>query len=115
MTLRQSKRLAAEISLDETIGCDNEGNNMTLSDTLAVEGADVEDEVSYKLDSVLLRSAINTELTPSEQQIIKWRYGFSNQNRKTQQEVSEILGISRSYVSRIEKRAISKLKKRFEK
>lgn len=114
MTMRQSKRLSAEISLDETIGCDSEGNNMTLSDTLAVEGVDVEDEVSYKLDAAKLYDAVDSELTPSEQQIIKWRYGLCGGKRKTQQEVSEILGISRSYVSRIEKKAIKKLKKRFE-
>lgn len=115
MTLRASKRLSAEVSLDETIGCDSEGNNMTLSDTLAVEGADVEDEVSFKLDSRRLYSAIETELSPSEQQIIRWRYGLGNKKRKTQQEVSDILGISRSYVSRIEKKAIRKLKKKFDK
>lgn len=115
MQLRASKRLSAEISLDETIGCDSEGNNMTLSDTLAAEGADVEDEVSLRLDSGKLYSAIEAELSPSEQQIIRWRYGLCNQKRKTQQEVSDILGISRSYVSRIEKKAIHKLKKCFDK
>lgn len=115
MTMRTAKRLSAEVSLDETIGCDNEGNNMTLSDTLAVEGADVEEEVSYKIDAARLYSAIEKALTPSEQQIIRWRYGLDNKKRKTQQEVSDILGISRSYVSRIEKKAIKKLQKQFDK
>ncbi len=114
MTLRSAKRLGAEISLDESIGCDSEGNNMTLSDTLAIEGADVEEEVSLRLDAVKLRRAIKSELTPSEQQIICWRYGLGGGKRKTQQEVSELMGISRSYVSRIEKKAIKKLKKSFE-
>ncbi len=114
MTMRSSKRLSAEISLDESIGCDSEGNNMTLSDTLAVDGADVEEEVSLRIDSQKLRNAIKKDLTPSEQQIISWRYGLAGGRRKTQQEVSELLGISRSYVSRIEKRAIKKLKKSFE-
>ncbi|MBQ7793084.1 MAG: RNA polymerase sporulation sigma factor SigK [Clostridia bacterium] len=114
MSMRSNKRRASEISLDETIGCDGEGNNMTLSDTLAVEGADVEEEVSFKLDTIKLRAAIESELTPSEQQIIRWRYGLDNGRRKTQQEVSEHLGISRSYVSRIEKKAINKLKKSFD-
>ena len=113
--MRTAKRLSAEVSLDETIGCDSEGNNMTLSDTLAVEGADVEEEVSYKIDSARLYSALEQALTPSEQQIIRWRYGLDNKKRKTQQEVSDILGISRSYVSRIEKKAIKKLKKQFDK
>lgn len=114
MTMRSSKRLSSEISLDETIGCDSEGNNMTLSDTLAVEGADVEDVVSLRIDSEKLKSAIQTELTPSERQIICWRYGLTGEKRKTQQEVSEKLGISRSYVSRIEKKAVKKLRKSFE-
>lgn len=98
MTMRSSKRLSAEISLDESIGCDSEGNNMTLSDTLAVDGADVEEEVSLRIDSEKLRQAIEKDLTPSEQQIICWRYGLKGGKRKTQQEVSELLGISRSYV-----------------
>lgn len=98
MVMRSNKRMTAEISLDESIGCDSEGNNMTLSDTLAVDGADVEDEVSLRLDSKKLYSAIKTSLSPSEQQIIYWRYGLLGGKRKTQQEVSELLGISRSYV-----------------
>ncbi len=114
MSMRRTKKIQSEISLDETIGCDGEGNNMTLSDTLAAGGADVEEEVSFKLDAVRLNKAIETELTPSEQQIIKWRYGIGCMKRQTQQEVSEKLGISRSYVSRIEKKAIGKLRKSFE-
>lgn len=88
---------------------------MTLSDTLAVEGADVEEGVSQKLDEVKLYKAINEVLSTNEKQIIIWRYGLNNKKRKTQQEVSELLGISRSYVSRIEKKAIKKLKKQFDK
>lgn len=114
MTIRGLKKLTAEVSLDETIGCDSEGNNMTLSDTLAVEGADVEDEVSFKINATKLYAAISEVLTPTEQQIIIWRYGLDNKKRKTQQEVSDKLGISRSYVSRIEKKAIRKLRKKLE-
>ncbi len=111
MTMRQKKRLLREISLDETIGSDSEGNTMTLSDTLAGDGRNVEDEVFLKISSKKLINAIKTCLTPVEQKIIIWRYGIGGGGRKTQQEVSEQLGISRSYVSRIEKRAIKKLKK----
>lgn len=113
MHLRSAKKLMTEVSLDETIGCDADGNNMTLSDTLAKEGADVEDAVSLKLDSVKLYKAVGAYLDPIEKQIIVWRYGLNNAKRKTQHEVSELLGISRSYVSRIEKKAIGKLKKAF--
>ena len=113
MSLRSTKKLSGEISLDETIGCDADGNNMTLSDTLAQEGADVLEAVSLKLDSEKLYRSVESCLEPTEKQIIIWRYGLNNTQRKTQQEVSEMLGISRSYVSRIEKKAIGKLKKRF--
>jgi len=111
MTMRQKKRLSREISLDETIGSDSEGNNMTLSDTLKAEGRNVEDEVFLKINSKKLINAIKSSLSPVEQKIIIWRYGIGGGGRKTQQEVSEQLGISRSYVSRIEKRSIKKLKK----
>ncbi len=114
MHMRKNKRSMSEISLDETIGCDGEGNNMTLSDTLSASDADVEEEVGLKLDTINLKKAIERELSPSEQQIIMWRYGLLGTDRLTQQEVSERLGISRSYVSRIEKKAIGKLKKWFE-
>ena len=100
MTLRSAKRLSQEISLDETIGCDSEGNNMTLSDTLAVDGADVEEEVSFKINSAKLYDAVEKSLTPMERHIICKRYGLNNTKRKTQQEISDTLGISRSYVSR---------------
>lgn len=113
MTMRRQRRLMAEISLDETIGCDSEGNNMTLSDTLAT-GDDVEDEVCFKMDSAKLYASVAEELTEPERKIICWRYGIGNKKRKTQQEVSDILGISRSYVSRIEKKAVKKLRNRFE-
>ena len=115
MTLRSTKRFSAEISLDETIGCDSEGNSMTISDTLAAPGADVVEEVSLKLDEKILYEAIASSLTPVEQKLICWRYGLGNRKKKSQQEVSELLGISRSYVSRIEKKAIKKLRKSFEK
>ena len=114
MTMRRERKLSAEISLDETIGSDSEGNNMTLSDTLAAVGADVEEEVCFKMDSDTLYKSVEEELTEAEKKIIYWRYGMGRCARKTQQEVSELLGISRSYVSRIEKRAVKKLKKHFE-
>lgn len=114
MTMRRQRKLSAEISLDETIGCDSEGNNMTLSDTLAASGADVEEEVCLKMDSAKLYKSVEEELTEAEKKIIYWRYGMGRCERKTQQEVSELLGISRSYVSRIEKRAVKKLRKHFE-
>lgn len=109
MCLRSAKRIAAEISLDESIGCDSEGNSMTISDTLAAPDCDVLEEVAGRLEEKKLYDAVMTELTPTERKLIGWRYGLGGGKRKTQQEVSELLGISRSYVSRIEKKAVRKL------
>ena len=109
MTLRASKKTSQEVSLDDSIGTDKEGNNMTFSDILQAEGDDISDIIAMKIDIKKLYSAIYEVLTPDEKNILCWRYGLLNERRKTQKEISEIVGISRSYVSRIEKRAIKKL------
>jgi len=109
MTLRTSKKLAQEVSIDETIGTDKEGNNMTFSDILQADEDEISDIIALKIDIKKLYSALNTVLTPGERNILCWRYGLLNERRKTQKEISDILGISRSYVSRIEKKAIRKL------
>ena len=109
MTLRASKKTSQEVSLDDSIGTDKEGNNMTFSDILQAEGDDISDIIAMKIDIKKLYGAIYEVLTPDEKNILCWRYGLLNERRKTQKEISEIVGISRSYVSRIEKRAIKKL------
>ena len=114
MMLRLNKKTAGDVSLEECIGTDKEGNNMTFSDILPADNADISDEISLKIDIKRLYKAISEALTPDETKILCWRYGLNNQKRKTQKEISEILGISRSYVSRIEKRAIRKLSERIE-
>lgn len=111
MHLRSSKKLQNEISIDESIGTDKEGNNMTFSDILTVGGADVADTISQKLEAKKLYKAMKQVLTPDEINIICWRYGLNNTKRKTQREVAEIMGISRSYISRIEKKCLEKLAK----
>lgn len=109
MYLRSSKKLTNEISMEESIGTDKEGNNMTFSDILTADETDIADTIFQKLEAKKLYSAMKKVLTPDEINIICWRYGLNNTKRKTQREIAEIMGISRSYISRIEKRCIEKL------
>lgn len=109
MALRLLKKTQGEVSLDETIGTDKEGNNMTFSDILPAEGEDIADEIALKINIKKLYNAMEEVLTEDERNILCWRYGLGLKRKKTQHEISEILGISRSYVSRIEKRAIKRL------
>lgn len=114
MTLRTSKKSAGEISLEECIGIDKEGNNMTFSDILPTDTEDISDIIELKINIKKLYEAMAEVLTPDEKNILCWRYGLDNKKRKTQKQISEVLGISRSYVSRIEKRAIKKLSEKIE-
>lgn len=109
MVLRASKKTAGDVSLDECIGVDKEGNNMTFSDILPADTDDISDMIALKIDIKRLYKAMNDVLLPEEKNILCWRYGLLNEKKKTQKEIAKILGISRSYVSRIEKRAIKKL------
>lgn len=115
MYLRKVKKTSLEISLDECIGKDKEGNALTFADILPAENADIVDELSTRLDTKKLYSAMDKALKREEKQIISWRYGLNGKKRLTQQEIADILGISRSYVSRIEKKAIKKLSEEFKK
>lgn len=109
MYLRSSKRLLGEVSIDDSIGADKEGNNMTFSDILSDRDGDIAEEVFAKMESKKLHEAMKNVLTPNEIDIICWRYGLNNRKRKTQREIAQILGISRSYISRIEKKCLEKL------
>lgn len=114
MVLRSNKKLSSEVSLEECIGTDKEGNSMTFSDILPTDSMDIADEISIKMDVQKLYGAMQKHLKKSEIDILCWRYGLNNTKKKTQKEIAEILGISRSYVSRIEKKAIKKLRSQFE-
>lgn len=109
MYLRTSKKLNNEISMDESIGTDKEGNNMTFSDILMMDQVDFADSISSKMEAQKLYDAMRSVLKPSEIEILCWRYGLGNTKKKTQKEIAEIMGISRSYVSRIEKKCLKKL------
>lgn len=109
MNLRSTKKLNNEISLDESIGTDKEGNNLTFADILPAENNDIIDSLAAKMNAARLYKAIDAALNNAEKDIIIRRYGLFDRNRLTQREVAEMMGISRSYVSRIEKRALKKL------
>ena len=109
MHLRANRKFMNEISLDETIGTDKEGNNMTFSDILTQDDTDFSEIISQKLESKKLHKAVDKVLTPDEANIIRWRYGLNNTKRKTQREIANIMGISRSHISRIEKKCLAKL------
>lgn len=109
MHLRSSKKLSNEVSLDETIGTDKEGNSLTFADILPSDGGDIIENLSLKMTSASLYKAIDKVLNNVEKDIIVWRYGLYGNERLAQREVAKKLNISRSYVSRIEKRALNKL------
>lgn len=109
MVLRSNKKLNNEVSLDECIGIDKEGNSMTFADILPAEERDIVEDISVKSDIKKLYSVINKVLKDYEVEIIVNRYGLNGKKRLTQQEVAAQMGISRSYVSRIEKKAVKKL------
>jgi RNA polymerase sporulation-specific sigma factor len=109
MYLRSTKRLRHEVMLHDPIGADKEGNEITLIDVLACDG-DVEERVERKIDEERMFAGLSN-LTGREKRVLELRYGLVDGIRKTQREVSRFLGISRSYVSRIEKRAIGKLQR----
>src|SRR5690606_29923412 len=96
-----------EVMLFDPIGADKEGNEITLMDILETEG-DVASEVERRVDQATMYRSIQG-LSRRERKVLELRYGLLGGIRKTQREISKLLGISRSYVSRIEKRAIHKL------
>lgn len=112
MHFRAGKKSAQDISISEPIDTDKDGQQLTLMDVLAQDDTIV-DDLELKLNAEKLRRYIAEALDEREQQVIEWRYGLVGKER-TQREVARALGISRSYVSRIEKRALEKLKKRFD-
>lgn len=113
MYLRSQRRAGREVYMDDGIGTDNDGNSLTLADILPNNEPDIADTVSDSIESKRLYAALSRHLSEPEQYIIIHRYGLGGTRRKTQQQVADTLGISRSYVSRIEKRCIAKLAKAF--
>ena len=113
MHFRNAKKSAQDISLNETIDTDKDGNPLTLLDIMAVDD-NIIDTLDLKFNSRKLGQYINEELDEREKKIIILRYGLDGNEPMTQKNVAKLLNISRSYVSRIETRALRILKKRFD-
>lgn len=109
MTIRSAKKEKNEVYMQEPIGTDKEGNEIALADLLGTGQDDVIDKVELKIQLEKLDELIDRLLDDREKQVILCRYGIRNYRRMTQREIAKRLGISRSYVSRIEKKAIETL------
>lgn len=110
MVLRRTNRLKLEVSFDEPLNTDWDGNELLLSDVLGTEGDMVMKPIEEDVDRALLFEAVS-RLSEREQTIITLRFGLNGKQERTQKEVADLLGISQSYISRLEKRIISRLKK----
>ena len=108
MHFRSQKKLCAEVSLGETIDVDRDGNPLTYIDIVCSD-ENVSEEIGVKIQIEKAMRLVETVLTPRERQIIVMRYGLYGGRAATQREIAITLGISRSYVSRIEKSALEKL------
>lgn len=114
MVLRRTSRLKLEVSFDEPLNTDSDGNELLLSDVLGTEPDLVSRDLDSSIERASLRSAIS-ELPLRERNIVELRYGLAGGSERTQKEVADMLGISQSYISRLEKRIIGKLRTEMEK
>ena len=110
MHFRRTKKMKLEVSLFEPIGTDKEGKQIHLMEVLLVDEIDISKQMEQNRDIDLIRRYIDEVLTEREAMIIKKRYGLFGETELTQREIATSMGISRSYVSRIEKKALEKLK-----
>ena len=113
MYFRGTKKNALDVSINEEIDSDTDGNALTLMDIMSSDD-DIVENLDKKIQTEKLPEYINETLTPREKLIIKLRYGLDGKDPLTQREVAKMLKISRSYVSRIEKKALSELKRRYD-
>lgn len=110
MSMRSSKKFQNEVSINDKIGVDSEGNEITLIDVLEDTEPEIADKVSVKMETAQMYNSMKKVLTDREAEIIALRFGLDGGEEKTQNEIAKKYGISRSYVSRIEKKAILKLR-----
>ncbi|HHX17270.1 MAG TPA: RNA polymerase sporulation sigma factor SigK [Clostridium sp.] len=111
MQIRSNKKIQSEVSLQDPIGMDRDGNEISLIDVLGNDSESVVEEVELKMQVRRLYKKMKDVLKHREKIVLELRYGLLNGTSKTQREIAKMLGISRSYVSRIEKKAIKKLSK----
>ncbi len=114
MYLRRNNKIRAEVSFDEPLNTDWDGNELLLSDVLGTENDSTYKYVEEEIDKTLLDTAMSN-LSAREKVIVELRFGLKDGTEKTQKEVADLLGISQSYISRLEKRIIKKLKKEMRK
>lgn len=114
MHIRKISNQKAEVSLDEPINQDGDGNELLLSDILGTGEEEIFASLEADADLGALRQAL-TELNDRERQLIGMRFGLDGQKELTQKEIAQLLGISQSYISRLEKRILSKLRREFQK
>ncbi len=114
MMLRNKKKLSREVSLFEPIGTDREGNEINLLDVMEQEQPDIVEEMEKARHLSELYGLMETELSEREKEVLTLRYGLAGGREVTQKEIGERMGISRSYVSRIEKRALLRMQSGFE-
>ena len=110
MYLRKVVRCKMEVSLDEPLNVDSEGNELLLGDILGTDNDLVYNDIEVSVEKELLNLSLN-KLSKREQQIVNLRFGLNGAEEKTQKEVADLLGISQSYISRLEKKIITRLKK----
>lgn len=114
MYLRRTNKLKSEISFDEPLNIDWDGNELLLSDVLGTDEDVITKNLESMVDKNLLKSALS-QLNPREQQIMSLRFGLHGQEERTQKDVADMLEISQSYISRLEKKIIRRLQKEFNK
>lgn len=114
MSLRAEKKLVGEVSFSDPIGVDKDGNEISLVEVLGSDAEEVQKQVELALFAAQLREAMDRSLTCRERTVIELRYGLTGGHVMPQREIAKLLGISRSYVSRMEKKALAKLTREFE-
>ena len=114
MYLRRNNKVRSEVSFDEPLNIDWDGNELLLSDVLGTDDDIITKNLEASVDKKLLFKALH-QLSDREKQIMELRFGLGNGEEKTQKDVADMLGISQSYISRLEKRIIKRLKKEFNK
>lgn len=112
MYLRKMVKTKSEVSLDEPLNVDYEGNKLLLSDVLGTDGGEIYREVEMEVEKGILRELFS-KLEERDRLIICMRYGLYGVEEKTQKEIADMMGISQSYISRLEKRILEKLKSEF--
>ena len=108
--MRKNKKIRYEVSIDQALSFDGDGNELLLSDILGTDPDITSRRIEDEVDKVLLKASIE-KLTNREKNIMELRFGFISGKEKTQKEVADMLGISQSYISRLEKKIMNKMKK----